>query len=114
SVWAWLNLLLRLGLVLVAIWAAVMAMRWYVHRVNRDGSRVSRQLQVIESRSLGPNRALHLVRLNGRAVLLGVTAERISPLLTIDDAEEVERLTAGTPDPRTSALRQLSRISGVA
>lgn len=107
----WLNLGFRLVLVIGAIWAAVVGMRWYVKRVNGDGARLGRQVQVLESRTLGPNRSLHLVRLGGHAVLLGVTAERINPLITIEDTEEVERLVEAATAPQANALRQFSGIA---
>ena len=88
----WLNLVLRLGLVLVIIWFAIVAMRWWVRRMNGATGSGGGHLHVLETRSLGPNRSLQLVRLGGRAVLLGVTAEQISPVLEIDDPAEVERL----------------------
>lgn len=114
SGWDWVGLVLRLGLVLVAIWAAVLAMRWYVRRMNGEGGG-GHQLQVLESRALGPNRSLHLVRLADRAVLLGVTAERISALLTVDDAAAVERLAAASAAGREGALRQVTgSLSGLA
>lgn len=89
----WFNLGLRLGLVLLVIWGAIVAMRWYVRRTNGEGGGGGRQLKIVETRSLGPNRSLHLVRIGNRAVLIGVTAERINQLLAIDDPDEVERLT---------------------
>lgn len=94
--WDWLGLGLRLGLVLLVIWGAVFVMRWYVRRTAASGgpAGASGQLHVLDSRSLGPNRSLQLVRLGGRAVLLGVTQERITPLLEIDDEDEVERYAA--------------------
>src|SRR5690349_4020653 len=50
----WLGLGLRLGLVLVVIWGAVIVMRWYVRRMNGEGGRAAgRQLQVLETRTLG-------------------------------------------------------------
>ena len=91
--WEWFNLVVRLGLVLVVIWGAIVLMRWYVRRMNGEVGGSGRRLQMIETRSLGPNRSLHLVRLGSRAVLIGVTPERINQLLSIDDPEEVDRLT---------------------
>jgi flagellar biogenesis protein FliO len=107
----WLNLGFRLTLVIGAIWVAVVGMRWYVKRVNGDGPRLGRQVQVLESRTLGPNRSLQLVRLGGRAVLLGVTAERINPLITIEDTEEVERLVEAATAVQPNPLRQFSGIA---
>ncbi|MEX2446400.1 MAG: flagellar biosynthetic protein FliO, partial [Dehalococcoidia bacterium] len=78
GLWDWLSLVVRIGAVLLVIWASVLAMRWYVRRMNGEaGGRSARQLQIVETRALGPNRALHLVRLGDRAVLIGATAERI-------------------------------------
>ena len=97
--WDWLGLTLRLALVLVAIWAVIVAMRWYVRRTGGLGAvGGTGHLQILETRALGAQRSLQLVRLGDRAVLLGVTAERISPLLEIDDPAELEELTAEQPD----------------
>jgi len=97
--WDWLGLGLRLGLVVIAIWGAFWAMRWYVRRANGGQAGSSRLLQVVETRALGPNRSLQLVRLGNRAVLLGVTPDRINQLLTLDDPEEVQRLTEASRAP---------------
>lgn len=102
----WVGLVLRLALVLGVIWGAVAAMRWYVRRTQGVGSRGAlAALEVLETHALGPNRALHLVRLGDRAVLVGATPERITSLMTVDDPEEVRRLTER---PETSGRRSLS------
>ncbi len=88
----WFNLGWRLVLVVGVIWGAVWVMRWYVQRMNGSAAAAGRQVQIIETRAIGPNRSLQLVRLGGRAVLLGVTPDRINSLIEIDDPEEVERL----------------------
>ena len=104
------NLGARLALVLLVIWGAVRAMRWYTRRMQGTGSGGStRQMQVLETRSLGPNRSLQLVRLGSRAVLVGVTPERISSLMAIDDAEEVERIVAAIEGE--VAARPLPRLA---
>ena len=111
--WDWFGLGLRLGLVLLVIWAAVVAMRWYTRRVNGGGAGggAGRQLAVLETRALGPNRALHLVRLGSRAVLIGVTPERINRLIEIDDPEEVERLSIAVAEA-DAAPRSLRSVVG--
>jgi len=112
--WGYLGLVFNLGLVLVAIWAAVMAMRWYVRRMNGEIGG-ARQLQVLESRALGPNRSLHLVRLADRAVLLGVTSDRINALLTVDDPAEVERMVATAAAGSEGSIRRVAGdMSGLA
>ncbi|MCK9493895.1 MAG: flagellar biosynthetic protein FliO [Dehalococcoidia bacterium] len=108
----WFSLGIRLALVVAVIWGAVHAMRWYVRRMNHGGSRGStRALEVLETHALGPNRTLHLVRLGDRAVLVGVTQERITQLLTVDDPEEFKRLTTSPEEPE---VRAPARASGVA
>ena len=108
----WLGLSAKLGLVLIVIWLAVVAMRWYVRRVNGvDGAASGRQLRVLETKALAPNRSLHLVRVGNRAVLLGVTPERINQLTEIDDPEEVERLTAAAAE-REGSPHSLRAITG--
>jgi hypothetical protein len=47
SVTGWLNLVLRLALVLVAIWLAIVAMRWWMRRINGGVAGSSRHLNVI-------------------------------------------------------------------
>ncbi len=110
SPWDWINLGLKLGIVLLIIWAVVFGMRWYLRRSGGfAGSGPGRQLQILESRSLGPNRSIQLVRVGGRAVLIGVTQERVTRLIEIDDPDEVERL-AERPDSqsdRATSLRGL-------
>jgi flagellar biosynthetic protein FliO len=93
----WLALVLRLGLVIGVIWAAVYAMRWYTQRAGGERAGTLRALDIVETRSLGPNRALHVVRVGDRAVVIGVTPERISTLMQIDEPEVLDRLelTAG-------------------
>ncbi|MEX2375663.1 MAG: flagellar biosynthetic protein FliO [Dehalococcoidia bacterium] len=90
----WLGLVARLAAVVGVIWVAVYGMRWYVRRMSAPGGRNAQAaLEVIETHTLGSNRTLHLVRLGNRAVLVGATQERITQLLTVDDPEELRRLT---------------------
>jgi flagellar protein FliO/FliZ len=100
----WFGLAVRLALVVAVIWGGVAAMRWYVRRMNgAKGRGAFGALEVMETHALGPNRTLHLVRLGDRAVLIGATPERITQLLTVDDPEELERLSAQPDD--TSPVR---------
>ncbi|MCA9846891.1 MAG: flagellar biosynthetic protein FliO, partial [Dehalococcoidia bacterium] len=105
----WVNLGVRLALVVAVIWGAVYAMRWYVRRMNRGGGRGSlRALEVLETHALGPNRTLHLVRLGDRAVLVGATQERITQLLTVDDPDEFKRLTETPEDDEMPATPRVA------
>ena len=110
--WDWVSLVFRIGLVLVVIWSSVMAMRWYVRRVGGEGGGRARVLQIVETRSLGPNRSLHLVRLGNRAVLIGATAERINALMEVDDPLQFEQIFAGDGEPAPRSVTGM--LSGLA
>ena len=111
----WLNLVLRLGLVLIVIWVSIMAMRWWVRRMNgATGGGSGRLLEVLESRSLGPNRSLQLVKLGNRAVLLGVTSDRINAVLEVTDPIEVERLSTPVMTEEPTSFRDaISRLGAL-
>ncbi len=117
--WDWINLVVRLVAVVAIIWGAFWALRWYNRRIQ-TGYGAGRSLEVLETRALGPNRSMQLVRVGRRAVLVGVTAERINQLLEIDDPEEVERLaqTAFAEQARGPALNRVvesvSRLASAA
>jgi hypothetical protein len=92
-------------------------MRWYVRRTQGVGGRGAlAALEVIETHALGPNRALHLVRLGDRAVLVGATPERITSLMTVDDPEEVRRLSDRPENPgrRSLSASLAGSLSGAA
>lgn len=117
--WDWINLVVRLVAVVAIIWGAFWALRWYNRRIQ-TGYGAGRSLEVLETRALGPNRSMQLVRVGRRAVLVGVTADRINQLLEIDDPEEVERLAqvAFAEQARGPALNRVvesvSRLASVA
>jgi flagellar biosynthetic protein FliO len=102
GIWDWLGLIARLVAVLGVIWAAFWGMRWYSRRTQTSGG-ARGELEILETRALGPNRSLQLVRVGRRAVLVGVTPERINQLLEIDDHEEVDRLLETLEAQRASS-----------
>lgn len=109
----WFSLVLRLGLVIGVIWAAVYAMRWYTRRAGGERGSAARALDIVETRSLGPNRTLHLVRIGGRAVLIGVTPERINALLEINDPEVLDSLGPAADGPSRPATAFSALMAGL-
>lgn len=108
----WLGLLLRLALVVGVIWAAVYAMRWYARRAGGERGSVTRSFDIVETRALGPNRALHLVRIGGRAVLIGATPERINALMEVDDPAVLDGIDAGDGRPSRAATAFSTLLEG--
>jgi flagellar biogenesis protein FliO len=81
--------------------------------MNGERATNTRHLQIVETRTLGPNRSLALVRVGARAVLIGVTAERITQLMEIEDAAEVDRLIQPPVEPQGRSFRSLmSQLPG--
>lgn len=112
--WDWISLTLRIGAVLLVIWGSVVAMRWYVRRMNGEASGgLTRAMQIVETRALGPNRALHLVRIGDRAVLIGATPERINALMEIDEPGELEQIFAGHHDTTRPAANLLAGLASL-
>lgn len=78
-----LDVLWKLGLVVLCVYGVFWVMRRVsVRRVAPGG----RQLQVMETVSLGANRSLHLVRVGGQTLLLGTTAQEVRNLADVTDA----------------------------
>ena len=80
---------------ILAFAAVVAAARLLTGWVGRRYKATGRNLEVVESLGLGPRRALCLVRVGGKHLLLGVTDQSIR---LIDTVDRVESATAsGSP-----------------
>ena len=112
------GLLVQMGIkvalgVLLAVAAATLARRF--HRMGNGGRAQTGSLQVAETAALGQNRALHLIRVGRRALLIGSTPSAISlladvtgdrgPLPKESEAEPVRQAT-----PRQAFAAVLSRF----
>lgn len=116
----WPALLLDVGakLLLTAglAYASVYLLRRYVVRVG--GPRRTARISVVETVPLGQHRALHLVRVGGKSILLGATSSQISLLAEIadpdgDTATMPARQAAGSAEPMFAEhLRALLGVSG--
>ncbi|WP_249621090.1 flagellar biosynthetic protein FliO [Desulfuromonas sp. CSMB_57] len=76
----WGAMLLVLALILLLYAASRRWMKWLPG--NREAT-----IRIRETRPLGPRKALCLVEVRGRELLLGVTAERIELLCRLDDSQ---------------------------
>jgi len=116
----WPALLLDVGakLLLTAglAYASVYLLRRYVVRVG--GSRRAARISVVETVPLGQHRALHLVRVGGKSILLGATSSQISLLAEVADpdgnapTEPASRAAAGVGPTFAEHLRALLGVGG--
>lgn len=100
------HMLWPLLVVLAVIAGGAVAVRKLFPRANRLGG--GGVIDLLASHYLSGRQSLCLVRLGRRAVLLGVTPERIAPVLEISDPEEladvVSAVERGRPNSFSSAF----------
>jgi flagellar protein FliO/FliZ len=86
---------------LVAVLALAYVTLWLVKRysVGAPLGKRSSALQVIESTTLAPNRSIYLVNVEGRRLLLGVTASQITTLAAWDGAGVPQPIPTAAPLP---------------
>lgn len=65
-------------------------------------------IEVLATTPLGPNRALHLVRVGGQRFLVGVTEHSVSPLTPVADEEDFDTLLANGGIAALDAARTTS------
>jgi flagellar protein FliO/FliZ len=90
---AGLKMIAALGIVLAMILALLYGMRKLT--AQRLGASSGRNIQVLESHYMGVKKAISLVRVPGKVLVLGVTGDRINLLDTLDDDFIDEPLSGG-------------------
>jgi len=80
------SLVVVLGLIVGGAWL----LRRLMPQVRRSGG--SSPVHVLSTTYLSPKQSLSLVRCGQRMILIGVTAEHISPLAVMDDQSEISLL----------------------
>ncbi len=74
-----------------------------LRRIQAGPAAGSRQLQVLETRPLGPKASLHLVAVGERRLVVGLTPGGIVAIAELDAAELVEPAVAGEGSPFAAA-----------
>lgn len=89
--------MVRLLVGLVIVVALVVGLWMLLKRLQRGrypGVAGGGAIEVLATTPLGPNRALHLVRVGGQRFLVGVTEQSVSPLTPVADEDDLEDLVA--------------------
>lgn len=82
--------MLVLVVIILAVGGVVLFLiRRYLPRTRP--SKPGRRIELLESSMLGPGKAIHLFRVGGQELLLGVTKDRISMLAEITEPEQTDR-----------------------
>lgn len=97
-------------LALVAVLALIVGLAWLLKRLPGSGLRSSEQLRVVTSLAVGQRERLLVVQVGGQQLLLGVTAQSITPLHTL--AEPLPALPQPlATTPHLPAFAQLLRAN---
>jgi flagellar biosynthetic protein FliO len=71
---------------LVIVVLIMIAALWLLRRIQGGGWKATaRQVQVLETTHLSPRRAIHLIQIGDRKLLIGATDQSVSLLTEIDD-----------------------------
>jgi len=98
--------MLRLGIGLVVVLALIGGVWWIVKRYRRgkypeQDARGNGLIDVVGTAALGPNRALHVVRVGDEVVLVGATDHAVTPIARLGDADAAV-VDAGALDARAA------------
>jgi flagellar biosynthetic protein FliO len=86
-----IDLMVKLGAVLALAYVSLAALRRYTAgSVSQRGS----ILEVLDSTTLGPNRAVYVVRAGDRRLVLGVTQNQITALGDLDEQTSIEQTSS--------------------
>jgi flagellar biosynthetic protein FliO len=87
------DLIWKLALVLGIAYLSIYALRGLMGRQPAISGQKGR-LKVLESATLGPNRAVHLVRVGNKILVLGSTPDQITAIGEVDDVDAVAQVSA--------------------
>ena len=99
------QMVLGLGMVL----AVIFALAWLAKRFNVNGTGTGAGMRVVGALALGPKEKLLLVEVDGKRLLLGVTAQQIS-LLQTSDATSLPESAEQQPGEFASKIQALLKM----
>jgi flagellar biosynthetic protein FliO len=105
----WLDFALPLAAVLALIGAVVWAVKKYLPNVRRLTG--STAMKVVARTHLSPRQSIAVVRLGRRLLVVGQTADNLSPLGVVEDPEEVSELLGQIESGKAgSAVGNFNRV----
>lgn len=102
------DLIWKLALVLGIAYLSIYALRGIMGRQTTITGQKGR-LKVLESAALGPNRAVHLVRVGNKILVLGSTPDQITAIGEVDEPEAAQ---APAPVPQAFAGHLAEAVAG--
>ena len=109
----WSDVLRVVGALAVLVPLAYLTTRLVGSRV---GLRPGRAMRLVDTLPLGPGRALYLVEVGGRMLVIGVSGQWMERLAAVTDPEEVAQLRrlagAGAPTPGAAVWGRRRKEAG--
>jgi len=104
------SLVVKLGIVLATIYGtawAIKRFRLWTQPVLTNGQ----EIRVRETAHLAPQRALHLIEVQGRTLLIGTTEQNMSLITVLGDAGAPPRAAVGAPAAAPPSLAPAEPVS---
>ena len=95
---------LKVALAVVIAVAATAGVRWLQQQARRGWRATTRAVRVLETVALGQQRAVHLISVGGRTLLIASTPSQVAMLADIGPAEKQEAERAPSPASGFSAV----------
>lgn len=109
GIWLVLDMSIKLAAVILLIYACAWGLR-----ALGNGPRFAarpRPLRLVDTLALGDRRAIHVVRVGDRALIVGATPQQITPLGELTPAELEQWDAAQAADPSAQFASVLSRFT---
>lgn len=87
--------------------AIILALAWVLRKTGPGGRILFGSLPMLKflgKTHISPKQSIGMVKLEHRLILIGITEHQITHLLTIDDPDEVSRITSGVEQNRSSSI----------
>ena len=99
---------------LAIVLAVIYGLSWVVKQVkaSKEGQATGSGLETLSTLPLGPNRAVHLVRVGSELVLLGSAERGVSTIRTYGEDEAIAAGLIGAPDVPQLPAPQLALPAG--
>jgi flagellar protein FliO/FliZ len=95
----------RLAIGLVIVIALIFVVRWIMRRANGTKRPTgSGKLAVVATTTLGPNRAVHLLRVGSELVLVGSAEHSVTPIRVYNEAESAALTAELEPEEKFAPL----------
>lgn len=104
-IWSFFKMLFALAIVIAMMIGTAFVLKKYFYRAPETGGG-NQMIRILSTRYIDPKNSILLIDVLGQVMLLGVSANQISPLGTISDPKALEKLNDISFQPKVPPLSQ--------